>query len=244
MAQPKTRAEPAAHFEAFLCAGIADLCRFVNVQDLDERYPTHRHLRRACSVTAIPTSPAVAQMSLYLLLVSRGLQPKHTNVYPHRDQLRNLLQRIYRRGLKAFDNGKFEDVEGLQPGVHTLAKFARRNIAGFDHTGAGLDAFGVESVQNSLSILTEKLAMAVARDIAKNPDKAVPVELLGASLVASAASPGVIEKIGGGHTVRGLMRLGVRAGLTGTSRSKAGQKTSGLDELRKFLKRADKVLGR
>ena len=243
MAQPKTRAEAAAHFEAFLCAGIADLCRCVNVQDLDERYPTHRPSRRACSVTAIPTSPAVAQLSLYLLLVSRGLQAKHTNVYPRRDQLRNLLQRIYRRALKACDDGKFEDVEGLQPGVRTLAKFARRNIAGFDHTGAGLDAFGVMSVQKSLSILTEKLAMTVARELAKNPTKA-PVELVGASLVASAASPGVIEKIGDGHTVRGLMRLGVRAGLTGTRASKASKKKSGLDELRKFLKRADKVLDR
>jgi hypothetical protein len=243
MAQPQRHTEAPGHFESFLLAGIADLCRFVNLQDLDQRYPTHRPPRRACSLTAIPTSPAVAQLSLYLLLVSRGLQPKHTNVYPHRDRLRNLLLRVYRKAIKASDDGKFEDAKGLQPGVRTLAKFTRRNIAGFDHTGAGLSVFGVKSVRTSLEILTEKLAMTVAREIAKNPEKA-PVELLGASLVASASSPGVIQRIGNGHTVRGLMRFGVRAGLTGASRSKAGKKTSGVDELRKFLKRADKVLDR
>jgi hypothetical protein len=68
------------------------------------------------------------------------------------------------------------------------------------------------------------------------------VELVGASLVASAASPGVIERIGDGHTVRGLMRLGVRAGLSGTRPRKTGAKTAGLDELGEFLKRADRVL--
>ena len=238
-----TRTEAAVHFEAFLCAGIAELCRSVNLPDLYELCPAIRPTRRACRVAVIPTSPAVAQLSLYLLLVCRGLQPKHTNVYPHRDRLRNLLQRVYRKAIKASDDGDLEDAEGLQPGVRTLAKFARRNIAGFDHTGAGLSVFGVKSVRISLAILTEKLAMTFAREIAKNPEKA-PVELLGASLVASATSPGVIQRIGNGHTVRGLMRFGVRAGLTGASRSTAGKKTSGVDELRKFLKRADKVLDR
>jgi hypothetical protein len=244
MAQSKTRTEATVRFEAFLCAGIADLCRFVNLPDLYEICPAIRPTRRTCRVAAIPTSPAVAQLSLYLLLVSRGLQPKHTNVYPHRDRLRNLLERVYRKAIKASDDGDLEDAEGLQPGVRTLAKFARRNIAGFDHAGAGLDAFGVRSVRKSLAILTEKLAMTFAREIAKNPDKAAPVELLGASLVASATSPGVIQRIGNGHTVRGVMRFGVRAGLTGASRSTTGKKTSGVDELRKFLKRADKVLDR
>jgi len=38
------------------------------------------------------------------------------------------------------------------------------------------------------------------------------------------------------------MQLGVRAGLMGTRLSKPGTKAAGLDELRKFLKRADRVL--
>jgi hypothetical protein len=125
--------------------------------------------------------------------------------------------------------------------VRTLARFARRNITGFEHTRDGLDAFGVISVERSLAILTEKLAMTFARKIAKNPAK-VPVELVGASLVASAVSPGVIESLGDGHTVRGLMRMGVRAGLAGAGSSKTGIKSAALDDLRKFLKRADKVL--
>jgi hypothetical protein len=183
----------------------------------------------------LPRVPAVAQLALYLLLISRGLQPKHGAIYPHRDRLQHVLQRIYRKALKAWDDGDLKDTEPLEPGVRTLARFAHRNLP-------GLDAFGVRSVQRSLAILTEKLAMTFAHEIAKNPAKA-PAELIGASLVASAASPGVIEKIGDGHTVRGLMRLGVRAGLAGASSNAVGKKAAATDGLRKFLKRAERVLG-
>ncbi len=31
----------------------------------------------------IPASPAAAQLALYLLLVTKGLQPKHKAIYPH-----------------------------------------------------------------------------------------------------------------------------------------------------------------
>jgi len=240
-ANKRSPEEAADHFEAFLCAGIADLCRLVKLPDLNDFCPDSCLPRRGSTVALIPASPAAAQLALYLLLVTRGLQPKHKTLYPHRDRLRDLLQRVYRKALKAWDDGELKDAQGLQPGVRTLAKFARRNIPGFEYMGGGLEAFGVTSVQRSLAILTEKLAMTFAWEIAKNPAKA-PAELVGASLVASAASPGVIEKIGDGHTVGGLMRLGVRAGLTAKRPSKTGTKTAGLAELRKFLKRADKVL--
>jgi hypothetical protein len=239
--KPKTPDEAAAHFQAFLCAGIADLCRLVKLPDLAEFCPATRSPRRPSTAVLIPTSPAAAQLSLYLLLVTRGLQPKHAEIYPHRDRLRDLLRRVYRKALKAWDDGNLKDADGLQPGVRTLAKFARRNIPGFEHTVDGLEAFGVTSVERSLAILTEKLAMTFARKVAKNPAKA-PAALVGASLVASAACPGVIESLGDDHTVRGLMRLGVRAGLSGASSGKAGSKSAALGDLRKFLKRADKFL--
>jgi hypothetical protein len=241
--KPKTSAEAAAHFQAFLCAGIADLCRLVQLPNLHEFCAESRPKKRAATESLIPASPAVAQLSLYLLLVTRGLQPKHADVYPHRERLRDLLHRVYRKAIKSWDDGDLKDVQGLHPGVRTLAKFASRNIAGFEQAGGSLDEFGVTSVQKSLAILTEKLAMTFAHEIAKRPAK-VPAELAGASLVASATSPGVIEKIGDGHTVQGLMRLGVRAGLAEASSSKTGTRTAGLDELRKFLKRAHKVLER
>ncbi len=233
----------ADRFEAFLCAGIVDLCRLVELPDLNEFCPQFQPPRRACTVTLFSASPPVAQLAIYLLLVSRGLQPKHKTLYPHRDRFRDLLHRIYRKALKASENLNFEDLQGLQAGVRTLAKFARRNIPGFEPTRFGLEAFGVTNVLKSLVILTEKLAMTFAGEIAQNTAK-VPAELIGASLVASATSPGVIEKIGEGHTVRGLMRLGVRAGLTGERSSKAGKNSAALDELRKFLKRADNLLDR
>ena len=241
-AKPKQPDHGTAHFEAFLCAGILDLCRIVNLPGLPEFYPGARQIRRASTVALIPAAPAVAQLSLYLLLVSRGLQPKHKILYPHRDRLRHLLDRSYRKALKAWDDGQLKDVLGLQPEILTLANFARRNFPGIERVESGLEAFGVASIKRSLAILTEKLAMHFAREIAKSPATA-PMELAGASLVASATSPGVIDKIGDGHTIRGLMRLGVRAGLAGPRLSKTGTRTAGLDELRKFLKRADKVLG-
>ncbi len=238
---PHNPDEAATHLEAFLTAGIADLCRLVELRGvpglcLETRPPTQVFTARSR-----PVSPVAAQLALYLLLVSRGLQPKHKALYPRCDRLRDLLRRVYRKALKSWDEGNLCDIQGLQPAVRTLARFARRTMPGFEYSAGGLEAFGVKSVRVSLAILTEKLAMNLARELAKAPVKAPP-ELVGASLVASATSPGVIEKIGNGHTVTGLMRLGVWAGLTRTRSGGNGTQTSGLEELRKFLKRVDKPL--
>jgi len=71
----------------------------------------------------------------------------------------------------------------------------------------------------------------------------VAPEVLGASLVASATSPGIVASLGRGHTVRGLMKLGVNAGLQGSiPGGKPRKKSAGQEELRRFLKRAGKVL--
>lgn len=233
----------ATRLEDFLTAGIVDLCRLVRLPDLRDFCPASQYFGQASTTAGTPVSPAVAQLAIYILLVTRGLQPRHKTLYPRRDRLQSLLQRVYRKAVKAWDEGDFNNVHELQPAVRPLAAFARRNIPGFQGMGAGLDSFGVKSVKVSLAILTEKLAMSFARQIAKNPAKTF-AELLGASIVASAPWPGVIEKLGRRHTVRGLMRLGVSAGLAGTPSSRTGKQAVMLDDLQKFLKRANKVLQR
>jgi hypothetical protein len=233
-------------FQAFLCAGILDLCRLVKLPDLKEFCPGARSSPCPSHSAGTPRVVAVAQLSLYLLLLARGLAPKHTVIYPHRDRLRDLLKRVHAKAIKTWDRGELKDVEDLHTSVRTLAKFARRNIEPFEFTRDGLDAFGVKSAQRSLQLLTEKMAAYFAREIAKklakDPDS-VPPELLGASLVASATAPGVIERIGGGSSVKAVMKLGVRAGLAGAASRKPGAKTPApLDDLRKFLKRAGQFL--
>jgi hypothetical protein len=242
MGQVSKSSEAAAYFEAFLCAGIVDLCRLADIPAGDGSCVVRSS--RGCVSALFLTSevPAVAQLALYLLLVAKGLQPKHKNFYPRRDRFQGLLKRVYSKALKAWDDGNLNDVRELQPGIHTLAGFARRNVPEFEGTSDGLDAFGVKDVRISLAILTEKLALTLAREIAKNPAKAT-TELVGASLVASATSPGVIERIGHDRTVEGVMHLGIQTGLNGMPSSKPGTNSAGIDDLRRFLKRADKVLG-
>ena len=242
----RSSSSDADHFQAFLCAGILDLLRLAKLPDLKEFCPGARSVGLPSTSADLPRVPAVAQLALYLLLLTRGLQPKHTVIYPHRDRLRDLLRRVYRKALARWDAGELKDVEALQPGVRTLAKFARRRLPPFEGTWDGLDAFGVKSVRESLKLLTEKLAMVYARNIARRLAKdptSVPPEVLGASLVASATSPGVVERLGDGHTIAGLMKLGVRAGLVGAGSRGAGkQAPAALDDLRKFLKRAGREL--
>ena len=242
----KIQASDSDHFQAFLCAGILDLCRLVKLPDLKEFCPGARSSPCPAHSAGTPRVVAVAQLSLYLLLLARGLAPKHTVIYPHRDRLRDLLKRVHAKAIKTWDRGELKDVEDLHTSVRTLAKFARRNIEPFEFTRDGLDAFGVKSAQRSLQLLTEKMAAYFAREIAKklakDPDS-VPPELLGASLVASATAPGVVERIGGGSSVKAVMKLGVRAGLAGAASRKPGAKTPApLDDLRKFLKRAGQFL--
>lgn len=243
----KIQASDSDHFQAFLCAGILDLCRLVKLPDLKEFCPGARSSPCPAHSAGIPRVVAVAQLSLYLLLLARGLAPKHTVIYPNRDRLRDLLKRVHAKAIKTWDRGELKDVEDLHTSVRTLAKFARRNIDPFEFTRDSLDAFGVKSAQRSLQLLTEKMAAYFAREIAKklakDPDS-VPPELLGASLVASATAPGVVERIGGGSSVKAVMKLGVRAGLAGAASRKPGAKTPApLDDLRKFLKRAGQFLG-
>jgi hypothetical protein len=233
--------EALSRLEAFLSAGIADLCRLVTLPDLTEFCPESQSPKRAPTVAAKSTPPSVADLTQYLLLLSHGLRPKHKMLYPLSDRLRTLLHRIFRKAHMGRNDGSLEDVQGLRPSVRTLARFARMRIPGFERTAVGLKEFGVTSVEKSLAILTEKLAMTFAREIAKDPTK-VPAELLGASLVASATSPGVIEKVGHGHTVRGLMQLGARAGLTITDSNKPHPDAEKLVDVRGFLKRAGRAL--
>lgn len=231
----------ADRLEAFLFAGVADLCQLVKLPDLHQFCPGFQPYSQASRAAVNCAPPVVARLAIYLLLASRGLQPKHKALYPHRDRLRDLLQRVYRKALKAAPDSGPTNLHELQPGVRTLATFLHRNVAAFEDTQIGLKAFGVTSVQKSLAILTEKLAMTFAREIARNPAK-VPVELVGVSMMASANSPGVIEKLGEAHTVTGLMKLGACAGLASTRVSKVSARNAGLNQLRKFLKRADKLL--
>jgi hypothetical protein len=232
------------HFQAFLCAGIVDLCRLVKMPDLKELCPGAR--ARSCPAHSAgkPRVIAVALLAQYLRLLACGLAPKHTAIYPHRDRLRDLLKRVHSKARTTWYRGELEDVEALHASVRTLAKFARRNLEPFQFTVDGLDAFGVKSAQRSLQLLTEKMAAISAREIAKKlaeDPNSVPLEVLGASLVASATTPGVAERLG--TSVRGVMQLGIQGGLAGAASRKPGAKTPApLDDLRKFLKSAGRFL--
>lgn len=244
-AKPKTPADAAAHFQAFLCAGILDLCRLVKLPELKDLCPGAPEEKHLAITAGTPPVPAIAELASYLRLLSVGLRPKHEMMYPHRGRLHDLLKRVCSKACTLWDAGELKDVKQLQPGVRTLARFARKRFPMFEYSTDGLEAFGVKSLSRSSQILTEQVAMVHARQIAKRLAKdpnSVPPEVLGASLVASSTSPGIVESLGPGHTVRGLMKLGVRVGLNGKGRGRTSAKNPGQEELRMTLRRTGKVL--
>ena len=240
----KTSTEAAAHFQAFLCAGIADLC-LLGGATADTR---SRNVKRGITrVRGLGPIPGCAELALYLLLVTRGVQPVHAWVFPHRERLSSLLYRVYRSALKGWDAARhcdaktcaqiLDDTEIVLPAVEALARCAEMRLGGLSEQKL-LD-FGVEDVHAALVRLSETMAVAIASEAAEAEMQDDSL-LGGAMLVAATAG---LPEGSGGHSRGTLVRAGVR-----TAKAKpAGSTAVGQQQLRRCMTRLGKlteVLGR
>jgi hypothetical protein len=236
----KTPAEAAAHFQAFLCAGIADLCRLGGATADTGSRKVGRGITRVLGPGPIPEC---ADLALYLLLLTRGLQPVHARLFPQRERLTSLLQRIYRTAITAWDTARHSDAKTsaqilkdtaiVLPAVEALARFADKSLGGLSEYT--LRKFGVNDVHGALVRLSEKMAVTITQKAAKGSRQADGV-LGGATLVAATA--GLYEGAGG-HARGTLVRAGVRMGLAKpTDTAPAGHQN-----LRRCMKRLGKLTG-
>jgi hypothetical protein len=237
----RTPAESAAHFQAFLCAGIADLCRLVGAAGSADR---RRAKGRITKVLGPGRIAECADLALYLLLVTRGLQPVHTGLYPHRDRLAKLLQRVYRLAVITWDQARqsdartaarmLKDVAVLTPAGEALCRFAASNLGGL--CDESLRDFGVDDVHGALVRLSEKMAVVITE---KAPRAGTAAEgLLGGTLLiaATAGLPGGA----GGHSRDTLVRAGARMALW----EPASKTPAARQSLRRCVKRVGKLVGR
>jgi hypothetical protein len=239
-AKPKTPDEAADHFQSFLCAGIADLCLLGGATTDTRSRKGTRGIERVLGPGPIP---GCADLALYLLLVTRGLQPLHVRVFPQRKRLTSLLQRVYRSALTAWDTARhsdartgdriLKDVESVHPAVEALARFADKRLGGLSEYS--LRDFGVKDVHAAMVRLSGKMAVTIAQKAAKAP-KQVDGVLGGAMLVAATAG---LPEGAGGYSRGTLVRAGVRTALAKMS----GTAPAGQQELRRYMKRLGKLTG-
>lgn len=239
-ANKRSPEEAAAHFEAFLCAGIADLCRLGGATADTGSRKVSRGITRVLGPGPIPEC---ADLALYLLLVTRGLQPVHARVFPQRERLTRLLQRIYRSALTAWDTARHSDAKTsaqilkdtaiVLPAIEALTRFADKRLGGLSEYT--LQDFGVQDVHAAMVRLSEKMAVAIAGKAAKAPKQATGVSS-GAMLVTATAG---LPEGAGGHSRDTLVRAGVRNALAKTT----GTTPADQQELRRYMKRLGKLMG-
>jgi len=243
MARTKTPLDPdVGQFQDFIRAGIGDLRRIAG----DD--PTGLG-----TGSQLPPVPQAAQLSMFLLLITKGVEPKHKDIFIHRDRLRGHLNKVYKKSKAGWEealaarsararDSQLHDTSVIGPYIAALARFAEKN---FGLTPMPLRSFGVRDVQVALAALMKKLVVSVEHDLGLVPQghggKAVgkaakpspealgdiPGPVLGGLLVATVAGDVGLQ----GSVTRDqamAMRVGVGVGTskaeTGKSEPKATKK--------------------
>jgi hypothetical protein len=202
-------AEDLTRLEAFIAVGLRQLVGLAKLH-----YRTDGHAQPSRRSTA-DHAGEIAQLAMYLMLVSHGLEPKHRVIYVHRERLRILLNAVYQSAFDLLDWGRAADTGALKHGMRELEDFAVHQIPNSNAAGESLREFGVTSVKKSLAILTERLAMYFAHGMAADIDS-FPIELVSASVIASSTSPAVAKLIGEGDVRDGLQRIAMNVALAAT----------------------------
>jgi ribosomal 50S subunit-associated protein YjgA (DUF615 family) len=202
MAVKKTFPDPdAQQLEHLIRAGINDLSRI-----------TAGEVTGTTDTSRLQAVPRAAQLSMFLLLLTKGVERKHRIVFTHKERLEGYLGRVYRKSKACWEEAigtkseqtrskRLQDTRSIEPAISALDRFAEKSFGAF---GASLAEFGVADVQTALGALTTKLADGVRQDLQladrgkKSPsprfrDKPpeayheVPPQVLGGLLAASLA---------------------------------------------------------
>jgi hypothetical protein len=202
MAGTKTFPDPdAQQLEHLIRAGISDLSRIAESD-----------LKGASSPSQLPAVPRAAQLSMFLLLLTKGVERKHGVIFAHKERLEGYLGKVYKKSKECWEEAlgnkneqsrskRLQDTQKIEPAISALDRFAEKAFGVFR---VSLAAFGVTDVQTALGALTKKLADGVRQDLRladrgkkspaprsrEKPAEAsdeVPPQVLGGLLAASLA---------------------------------------------------------
>lgn len=203
MAGAKMFPDPdAQQLEHLIRAGISDLSR---IAESDRKGPS--------SPAQLPAIPKAAQLSMFLLLLTKGVEQKHETIFAHKGQLEGHLGKVYKQSKGCWEEAlaskiekarskRLQDTRHIEPTIISLSRFAEKSFGAF---GASLADFGVKNIQLALGALTTLLADGVRQDLRltdrgkksasprsrEKPAEAsdeVPPQVLGGLLAASLAS--------------------------------------------------------
>jgi hypothetical protein len=235
-------------FQDFIRAGISELNRLVGNDPTGAR--THSKL---------PSIPQVAQLSMFLMLIAKGIEPKHVDIYPHRNRLTEHLDKVYKKSRLRWEEAiatksqssrenQLHDTRDVQPHVAVLVRYAEKT---FGLNSRSLRSFGVTDVQAALGALIKKVADATERQLQPStrgrgakaarkddvPDPktydGLPGPVLGGLLVASVAGDAGMQ---GKFTRDQVMAMRVGVGIGTGKPDPAKPESKVAKELRRTLK--------
>ena len=249
MARTKTPPDPdVEQFQDFIRSGIGDLQRIAG-DDFSERG----------AGSELPPVPQAAQLSMFLLLITKGVEPKHKDIFIHKYRLTEHLEKVYKKSKAGWEealasksqrtrDSQLHDTSVIEPYIAALVRFAEKN---FGLTAAPLRSFGVRDVQVALGALIKKLATGVQHDLGLFPQaisgkavgkpgkltpearRDIPGPVLGGLLVATVAGDVGLQ---GSVTRDQAMALRVGVGV-GTSKPEPGKpEPKAAKKLRRTLK--------
>ena len=241
---------PPSRLEDFLRATLGELERVV---DEDPRGVT--------VLMRLPVVPHVAQLSLFGLMLLKGLDKSHKAVFADRGQFEDLLGKVYRKARGRWEtallattaakalNKELNELGTIRATARAAVKFGDKT---FGLAGPTLGSLGVIDLQAALSDLTRRFVAVVGQQVGleqahgsadRGALKAAMSNLSGPVIAAYALGKiagGVSATAGMTPTQRTTARIAVDLG---TQRRKDGpQLSDGERELQKTLSRLRKHL--
>ena len=198
----------------------------------------------------LPAVVQASQLSVYGLLILKGTNEAHADVYPHRAKLDTLLDKVLQKsksvwaeGLKKKPSSRqryLDDTKPIQPAVRAVVNYADKHIG---LNGGRLGGFGVDDVQDALALLVGRISKAMEIKLAaatkEGRGEQVPEAVhaaVGLGMLAGGLA-GRREMIPKEVSVAGLL-----ASLGSKKDERGEPEPKGIKRLRKTLKELDEQL--
>lgn len=202
-------------FQEFFRAGIGDLGRLVVEGQ-----------QGSTTGSPLPTVPQAAQLSMFLLLVAKGIEPKHDLLFPHAKRLTRDLQAVYKQSKSCWEAAlqakkksaradQLWDAEPIRPFVARLTRYADKH---FGLPTTTLWDFGVHDVQLALASLIRKLAAGTESALGLNLHHGSSRPDIKKVVKPKASAPPAVRTDIPGAILGGLLvaKIGADAGLQGS----------------------------
>ena len=121
----------------------------------------------------LPAVVQASQLSVYGLLILKGTNEGHADVYPHRAKLEPLLDKVLQKSKSVWAEALtkkpssrqryLEDTKPIRPAVRAVVKYADKHIG---LNGERLGGFGVEDVQDALALLVGRISKGMEAKLA------------------------------------------------------------------------------